>query len=106
LITQSNSYAVIHTFRLAKALEPWGRQANGPAAAKERTMSLANCPSLNKSKAFEGRLYRMPAAIGRRSLALFEAIAEARMHSAMIEAELYLKRYKHSSKNDDDLPVL
>jgi hypothetical protein len=24
----------------------------------------------------------------------------------MIEAELYLNRYKHTSKNDDDLPVL
>ena len=69
-------------------------------------MSLANCQSLNKSKAFEGRLHRMLAAIGHQSIALFEAIAEARMHRAMIEAELYLKRYKHSSKNDDDLPVL
>jgi hypothetical protein len=69
-------------------------------------MSLANCLSLNKPKAFEGRLHRMFVAIGRRSMALFEAIAEARMHRAMIEAELYRKRYKHSSKNDDDLPVL
>ena len=24
----------------------------------------------------------------------------------MIEAELYLNRYKHTSKNDDDLPVV
>jgi hypothetical protein len=35
-----------------------------------------------------------------------EAIAEARMQRAAIEAELYRNRYKHSSKNDDDLPVI
>jgi hypothetical protein len=35
-----------------------------------------------------------------------QAIAEARAQRAMIEAELYLNRYKHSSKNDDDLPVV
>ncbi|MGA2566306.1 MAG: hypothetical protein ABSF41_05705 [Pseudolabrys sp.] len=37
---------------------------------------------------------------------IVETIAEARMHKAAIEAELYLNRYKHSSKNDDDLPVV
>ena len=36
----------------------------------------------------------------------FDAIAEARTHRAMIEAQLYLNRCKHASKNDDDLPVL
>jgi hypothetical protein len=56
--------------------------------------------------AFESRLGRMLAAFGHRCIDVFEAIAEARMHRAMIEAELYLKRYKHSSKNDDDVPVL
>jgi hypothetical protein len=35
-----------------------------------------------------------------------EALAEARMHRAAIEAELYRGRYKHSSKNDDDLPIV
>jgi len=34
-----------------------------------------------------------------------QAISEARMHKAAVEAELYLNRYKHSSKNDDDLPI-
>ncbi len=34
-----------------------------------------------------------------------EVFAEARRQKAMIEAELYLNRYKHSSKNDDDLPI-
>lgn len=36
----------------------------------------------------------------------FEAFAESRAHRAMIEAELYGNRYVHSSKNDDDLPVI
>lgn len=36
---------------------------------------------------------------------IVEVIADARMHRAGIEAELYLNRYKHSSKNDDDLPI-
>lgn len=31
--------------------------------------------------------------------------AEARMHRAMIEAELYRNRYRHASKNDDELPI-
>jgi hypothetical protein len=37
---------------------------------------------------------------------VFDAIAQARMHRAMIGAQLYLNRCKHASKNDDDLPVL
>lgn len=35
-----------------------------------------------------------------------QAAAEARMQRARIEAELYRNRYKHSSKNDDDLPIV
>jgi hypothetical protein len=35
-----------------------------------------------------------------------EIIAEARQHKAQIEVELYRNRYKHSSKNDDDLPIV
>ena len=34
------------------------------------------------------------------------AVAEARAQRALIEAELYRRRYKHSSKNDDDLPIV
>ena len=34
------------------------------------------------------------------------AFAEARIQRVAIEAELYYGRYKHMSKNDDDLPVL
>jgi hypothetical protein len=43
---------------------------------------------------------------GRWLARVFDAIADARMHRAMIEAQLYLNRCKHASKNDDDLPVL
>ena len=39
-------------------------------------------------------------------LHVVEVMAEARMHKAAIEAELYLNRSKHSSKNDDDLPIV
>jgi hypothetical protein len=35
-----------------------------------------------------------------------EANAESRKHRAAIETEMYLYRYRHSSKNDDDLPVV
>ena len=35
-----------------------------------------------------------------------QIIAEARMQRALLEAELYLNRYSHASKNDDDLPVV
>jgi hypothetical protein len=34
------------------------------------------------------------------------AFAQQRMHRALIEAELYRNRYTHSSKNDDDLPIV
>jgi hypothetical protein len=52
------------------------------------------------------RLRKMFAAAGRLCVNIFDAIAEARAQKAMIEAELYLNRYKHTSKNDDDLPVV
>ena len=35
-----------------------------------------------------------------------EAFAEARIQRANIEIELYRDRFKHSSKSDDDLPVI
>jgi hypothetical protein len=37
---------------------------------------------------------------------IMQTVAEARLHQAEIELELYLNRYKHSSKNDDDLPMV
>ena len=68
-------------------------------------MSLIPDLSSNKSKAFESRLHRMLVAVGRRRIDVVEAIAEARMQRAMIEAKMYCNRSKHSSKNDDDLPA-
>jgi len=35
-----------------------------------------------------------------------QAVSEARMHQVAIEVELYRNRYRHSSKNDDDLPIV
>jgi hypothetical protein len=52
------------------------------------------------------RLRSAFAAAGRTLVKIHKAIAEARLHRAMIEAELYRNRYLHTSKNDDDLPVL
>ena len=87
-------------------------------------MSLATYRNSNKSKAsgrvrridrvqagagtptIAGHLRKMFAAAGRLCVNVFDAIAEARVQKAMIEAELYQKRYLHSSKNDDDLPVI
>jgi hypothetical protein len=36
----------------------------------------------------------------------FARMSEANVQKAQIEAELYRNRYKHASKNDDDLPVV
>ena len=87
-------------------------------------MSLATYRNSNKSKTsgrahqmdqvqagagtrtIASRLRKMFAAAGRLCANIFDAIAEARAQKAMIEAELYLNRYKHTSKNDDDLPVI
>jgi hypothetical protein len=44
--------------------------------------------------------------IGRLLLHAAQAVAEARRQRALIEVELYLNRYKHASKNDDDLPIV
>lgn len=52
------------------------------------------------------RLRKTLAAGGRVLLNLHRAIAEARSQRAMIEAELYSDRYVHTSKNDDDLPIV
>ena len=58
-------------------------------------MSLTTGLNSNKSKALESRLYLIFAAIGRWCIQFSEAIADARMHQARFEVELYLKRYKH-----------
>ena len=57
------------------------------------------------AKTFAGGLLNALVAFGRYLVRMFDAIVEARVHRAMIEAELYWKRYLHSSKNDD-LPIV
>jgi len=52
------------------------------------------------------RLRSAFAATGRTLVRIHKAIAEARLQRALIEAELYRNRYLHTSKNDDDLPVV
>ena len=67
----------------------------------EKNVTETNCgPTIG------GRFRKMFAAAGRLCVNIFDAIAEARVQKALIEAELYLNRYKHTSKNDDDLPVI
>jgi hypothetical protein len=58
------------------------------------------------AKSFVRRLRKVFAQTGRPLVNIYEAIAEARLQKAMIEAELYRNRYLHTSKNDDDLPVV
>jgi hypothetical protein len=76
-------------------------------------MSLVTYPNSKTPKLFgrssptiAGRVRKAFAAFGTLLVNVFDAIAEARVQKAMIEAELYRKRYMHASKNDDDLPVV
>jgi hypothetical protein len=83
---------------------------------KERTMSLTTYPNLPGKSATSAKTRTTPAvterlpvfirAAGRWIVAAFDAVLEARAQKVMFEAELYLNRCKHTSKNDDDLPVL
>ena len=70
------------------------------SASKKNAAHIVSAPTT------AGRLHKMFAAAGRLCLNIFGAIAEARAQKAMIEAELYLNRYRHTSKNDDDLPIV
>jgi hypothetical protein len=66
-------------------------------------------PNSHTSKCFPtigGRLRKTFAAVTQLFVKTFNAFAESRAHRAMIEAELYGNRYVHTSKNDDDLPVI
>ena len=75
-------------------------KTSGRARQMHRVQAGAGTPTI------ASRLRKMFAAAGRLCVNIFDAIAEARVHKAMIEAELYRNRYMHSSKNDDDLPVV
>jgi hypothetical protein len=76
-------------------------KASGAVSKKRVTQAGSGVPST-----FARRLRNAFAATGRLVINIFDAIAEARLQKAMIEAELYLNRYKHASKNDDDLPIV
>jgi hypothetical protein len=120
LISQSNSYAALHRLTPAQALRP----SSGLERhfREERIMSLTfsnsnepnasgsaskkNATYIGSAPIVVGWLQKMFAAAGRLCLNIFDAIAEARAQKAMIEAELYLNRYRHTSKNDDDLPIV
>jgi len=52
------------------------------------------------------KLRHLIASVARLIVGISDAIAEARLQKALIEAELYRNRYRHTSKNDDDLPVV
>ena len=85
---------------------------------KERNMSLVTHLNSGTRKAGVSRLQKFTsttfvggsrsalAAFGRYLVRVFDAIGEARVHRAMIEVELYRGHYLHSSKNDDDLPII
>jgi hypothetical protein len=109
LISQSNSYAAMHTFR------PQG--VGSPRLEKgANNVALTTCPNLPGKSATSARTRTTPAlterllvfirATGRWIVTAFDAVLEARAQKVMFEAELYLNRCKHTSKNDDDLPVL
>ncbi|HEX3341035.1 MAG TPA: hypothetical protein VHT68_17895 [Pseudolabrys sp.] len=78
--------------------------SNEPSASG--SASKKNATHIGSAPIVVGRLHKMFAAAGRLCLNIFDAIAEARAQKAMIEAELYLNRYRHTSKNDDDLPIV
>jgi len=75
-------------------------KTSGRARQMDQVQAGAGTPTI------ASRLHKMFAAAGCLCVNIFDAIAEARAQKAMIEAELYLNRYKHTSKNDDDLPVI
>ena len=66
----------------------------------------ASTPPKPTAKTFAGGLRSALATFGRYLVCVFDAIAEARVQKAIIEAELYRNRYLHSNKNDDDLPIV
>ena len=75
-------------------------KTSGHARQMDRVQAGAGTPTIAR------RLRKMFVTAGRLCVNIFDAIAEARVQKVMIEAELYQKRYLHSSKNDDDLPVI
>jgi hypothetical protein len=75
-------------------------------ASKNATKRPATQAGSGAAPTFSRRLRNALAATGRLIVNVYEIIGEARLQKAMIEAELYRNRYMHTSKNDDDLPVV
>jgi len=77
------------------------------AKVSGRTSGKSAAPT-NSRTALTGtdRLRAFVRTVGHWIAMAFDAVLEARAQRAMIEAQLYLNRCKHTSKNDDDLPVL
>jgi hypothetical protein len=78
------------------------------ATAKVSVAALGKSatPAKSHSPTAADRLRAFLRVTGRWITIAFDAVLEARAQRAMIEAQLYLNRCKHTSKNDDDLPVL
>jgi hypothetical protein len=107
LISQSNSYAAVHRFARTRRYSLRRGRPRPAALREERTMSLVRYPKSNESKAsgavskkrvtqagsgvpstFARRLRNAFAATGRLVINIFDAIAEARLQKAMIEASI------------------
>jgi len=76
------------------------RHSNTKTAGAERAAAkVENARSGSRPRALTSAVARLVARAAK-------AYAEARVHRAAIEAELYLGHQRHVSKNDDDLPVV
>ncbi len=53
-----------------------------------------------------GFIRKIAVSAAKRFMHAMEIVSEAQMQKALIETELYRNRYKHTSKNDDDLPIV
>ena len=83
------------TYRILNTLK--GSAAPGRADHAPVNVSVSKLPGLARKAIASGSALLVHIA---------EAFAEARLHKALLEAELYRNRYMHTSKNDDDLPVV
>jgi len=67
---------------------------------------LERSPILAVLSAATGFTRKFAVKAGSLLLRAIDAVAEVRMQRAQLEAEFYLGRYRHTSKNDDDLPIV
>ena len=79
-----------------------GKTVEIPGSAGQPTRA----PIASPVPAILSFLRKAVAGVGRSLVLVAEAHTEARMQSAKLEVELYRNRYRHASKNDDDLPII